>query len=133
MSNQVAYAYFTTTVERPMGFYMPVGYREFNVDTDERVIFVCLTHNPGPAYVLRGILRRPDSTPHTDFRREVPARHPGTRSQYPTTEEFAMKDLKAFPGDWTLDLAIDDEKAGAFAFFVGDARAISQARKRRAE
>ena len=46
-------------------------------------------------------------------------RRPGTRSQYPTIEEFAMKDLKAFPG--------------AFSFFIGDARAITQARKRGAE
>jgi hypothetical protein len=48
-------------------------------------------------------------------------------------QEFAMKDLKAFPGDWTLDLFIDDEQVGAFSFFLGDARAITQARKRRAE
>ena len=134
MSNVVEYGYFTTGLQSPLGWYFkPLAYRHFNIDNDEQVIFVGVVQNPGPAYVLRGVLRRPDSTRHAEFRREVGASHPLSRSTYYMSQEFAMKDLKGFPGDWSLELFIDDAQVGAFSFFLGDARAITQARKRRAE
>src|SRR5207249_3018487 len=71
-SRLVAYAYFTTRVDRPLGYYLPVGYKEFNVETDENVIFVGAINYPGRAYLLRGILHRPDGTPYAEFTRSVP-------------------------------------------------------------
>ena len=129
-SSLVAYAYFTTRVDRPLGYYLPVGYKEFNVETDENVIFVGAINYPGRAYLLRGILHRPDGTPYAEFTRSVPTSSLGGQGTFYTSHRFATADLKAFLGEWRLDLFIEDEQIGEYAFFLGDAASRRRGNRR---
>lgn len=119
VSRLVAYAYFTARVERQLGYYLPASYQEFYATTDEDVIFVAAIHYPGRPYVLRGRLRRPDGTPHTEFSRSVPEAFLASGTTYFTSESFPVAELRAFPGRWHLDLLVEDERLGTYSFLLG--------------
>ncbi len=124
LSNLVRYGYFTVR-HSP---FSRVAFREFNVDSDEQVTFVSAMALLDRAYVLRGDLRRPDGALHDRFVREVRAYVRGAYGEYDTSQVYPMKDLKPFPGEWTLELFVDDDQVGAFSFFLGDAKAIGRHR-----
>jgi hypothetical protein len=95
---------------------LPAAYERFDPDSDESVIFIAVINHPGRPYALRGRLRRPDGVQQAEFRRDVPETSPTT---YFTSEPFPIAALRAFPGHWHLDLFMEEERVGTYAFVLG--------------
>ena len=124
-TNQVLYAYFALAYER---YGTPAAFSQFFLDQDEEVVFVLRLNKPDRAFTVAAALLRPDGTTTRDFRENVAAPPFGASRMYFRTERYAMSELRAYPGAWTLRLLIDGELAGIYGFRLVDTASMSRPR-----
>jgi hypothetical protein len=89
---------------------------------DERVYFVTV-FNPMHSARVRGVLYRPDGRQHGTWEREYTPRAGGVGTWASQSRWWAMSGLRAYPGEWRLELWIDEQPMGRYYFMLGEAAA----------
>ena len=124
-SSVVRYAYFTRSVKvegtaAPVAGPLtterdlPPAYKVFDSGQDKQVVFVAGINRLGHNFELRGVLKRPDGSVHSDFSVQ---KFVTTRSDWNyITREFPMERLASHPGAWTLDVFVDGAPVGTYGF-----------------
>ena len=117
----VRYAYFTsvdlfpTELRRVTDF--PVSIREFEAGKESAVVFVGAIDSPGRDFSVSAVLRGPDGSRVELFKETK--KYSAEVKWYPVRRMIAMNRLlPASGGKWTLELAIDGQPAGTYAFEV---------------
>jgi hypothetical protein len=123
----VRYAYFSTELTAVGSISdrgLPGGYREFFPDSDVKVVFILAINSAGRDFNVHGTLWRPDGIASSRYRWKI---NNDSRYQWHyRSKEFAMVDLKSFPGEWKADLFVDGEQVGAYTFWLGDPPTIAR-------
>jgi len=120
VTNLVIYAYFSLDQTR-YGF--PPSYTQFFVDRDEEVVFILQLEHPGPAFIVQGVLYRPDGSQDRAFQRDVALSPPGYARTFNHRERFPVSGLAAYLGKWNVRLLINGALAGTYWFRLEDSRA----------
>jgi hypothetical protein len=96
----VRYAYFTTELNAVGSISdrgLPGGYREFFPDSDAKVVFILAINSVGRDFNVHGTLWRPDGIASSKYRWKITY---DSRFQWHyKSKEFAMVDLKPYPGE----------------------------------
>jgi len=123
----VRYAYFSTELNAVGSISdrgLPGGYREFFPDSDAKVVFILAINSVGRDINIHGTLWRPDGIASSRYRWKV---NYDSRFQWHyKSKEFAMVDLKPYPGEWKADLFVDGEQVGTYTFWLGDPTTIAR-------
>jgi hypothetical protein len=140
-SELVRFAYFTKALLKsgPLVFTeaLPLNTREFDLDRDRQVVFFVVIDAHGKDLTPRGVLRRPDGSVSETFSplmearwaRELDNRFFLTRFAYHGSfhfREVPIERLRGHPGEWRVDLFLDDTQVGSYRFFLGSADMIAQ-------